>query len=513
MKTLQNDIYLYGRNSHKNADFNVWMGFPGPESFALSSLGFLWMYKSLDETDDINVKAVYTDTYALPKQKPDMIGFSFTFDMDFINIFKMIENFDLQLYNRKEDDPLIFAGGPVVTANPKPYSKFFDFFIIGDGENLNLEVAKLCKLNSAKSKSEKLELLSKLEGVYVPSLEQKCVKKVTNSIDKCIYTPVISNKAFFKNTFIVEVERGCANKCGFCLASYLNLPIRFTQYQDIIDKIEMGLKYTDKIALLGAQITAHPKFKEICNYIYKQIEQGKKINMSISSMRVDAFSPEVVKTLVAAGQKNTTLAIEAGSETLRKLINKNLSEEQIFSAVDVAVKNGLKGFKFYGMLGLPTETYQDLDEMIMLAKKIKQKYKSFDISFGFSSFVPKPNTPFQWCGREDTKSLEKKVAYLKKELHKLGIKAQFSSIKWDYYQAVLSRGDESLCDYLVDVYKNNSTLGAFKNYAKNKINTDFFALNNYNYETKFPWDFIEIKPGKEFLIKESKRLLEDWCMV
>lgn len=516
-KQINSDIYLYKRNPYKKADFNVWMAFPGPEAFALSSLGFLWMYKSIDETKNINIEPIYQDTKTtvIPQENVDLFGFSFSFDMDFFNIFSMIEKYGyaLKASARDENSPLIFAGGPVVTANPKPYKDFFDFFIIGDGEDLNLIVTNICKEQKGKSKFEILKHLSEIDGVYVPSMNQKTVKKVTKRLSECIYTPVISDRAFFKNTFILEVERGCANRCGFCLASYLNLPVRFVPYEEIISKIETGLKHTNKIALLGAQITAHPQFKEICNYIYNKIQNGQKINMSISSMRVDAFSPEIVRALVAAGQKNTTLAIEAGSERLRRVINKNLTEEQIFNAIEIAHQNGLKGFKFYGMIGLPTETQEDLQEMVELAKKIKSKYKGFDISFGFSSFVPKPNTPFQWCGRENTKSLEKKAEYLKKELHKTGVKSQIASIKWDYYQAVLSRGDETFTEYLIDVYRQQASLGAFKSAAKGKINTDYFALCNYEYNKILPWDFIDIKPGKEFLIQESKKLLENRCIV
>lgn len=488
----------------------MWMAFPGPESFALSSLGFLWMYKSIDETDDINIEMLFQDTKStkIHKENVDVIGFSFTFDMDFLTIFQMLEKygFAIKSSQRDEDSPLIFAGGPVITANPMPYVNFFDFFIIGDGEDANLQAVRICKENKGKPKSEILKILSEVEGIYVPSIN-KSVKKITKKLSECIYTPIISENAFFKNTFILEVERGCANRCGFCLASYLNLPMRFVPYEDIINTIELGLKHTDKIALLGAQITAHPRFKDICKYIYEKIQNGQEISMSISSMRVDAFCPEIVKTLVAAGQKNTTLAIEAGSERLRRVINKNLTEDQIFNAIEIAHENGLKGFKFYGMIGLPTETQADLDELIALAKRIKKKYKGFDISFGFSSFVPKSNTPFQWFGRENTKSLEKKAEYLKKELHKLGIKSQFGSIKWDYYQAVLSRGDENLSDYLLEVYEKGGAIGAFKSAAKNKFDTDYYALENYPYEHNFAWDIIDINPGKEFLIKESKRLL------
>lgn len=490
------------------------MAFPGPESFALSSLGYLWMYKSLDEADGIKVEPVFedTNTTVICASNLDMVAFSYSFDMDIFNIFKMLEkhNIPFKYEDRGEKDPLIFAGGPVVTANPMPYSKFFDFFIIGDGEDLNLKVVQICRENRDKTKAEKLQILSEVEGVYVPSFSAHKVKKVTKKLSKCIYTPIISENAYFKNTFIMEIERGCANMCGFCLASYLNTPIRFVDYDTIINTINTGLKYTDKIALLGAQLTSHPRFKDICNYIYDKIISGRKISMSISSMRVDAFSPEIVKTLVAAGQKNTTLAIEAGSERLRKFINKNLSEEQIFNAVKIAKEYGLKGFKFYGMIGLPTETMQDIDEIIKLAKRIKNAFKGFEITFGFSSFVPKPNTPFQWYGRESTKSLEKKAEYIRKELHKIGIPAQFSSIKWDYYQAVLSRGDESLSDYIIDVYKKGAKLGAFKSCAKNKVDTDYFALENYSFDKTLPWDIIDIAPGKEKLIAENKRLNDNY---
>jgi radical SAM superfamily enzyme YgiQ (UPF0313 family) len=209
----------------------------------------------------------------------------------------------------------------------------------------------------------------------------------------------------------------------------------------------------------------------------------------------------------ACGQHNLTLGIEAGSERLRKVINKNLTREQIFNAVDIAHKNGLKGLKFYGMLGLPTETYDDINEMIKLAKELKAKYKGFDITFGVSTFVPKPNTPFQWIGRENSVSLEKKAEYLKKEMHKIGVKVNISSVKWDYWQAVLSRGDEKITDFLIEVWKDNGKLGAYKKAAKRlNIDTDYYAYGKWNFEDNLPWDFIELNPGKDFLINENKKL-------
>lgn len=506
------ETFLYSPIIKKQCDFNMWFVFPGPEAFAMSSLGFLWLYKAIDQIDGVNIERIYSDTTTtrIMREKINLIGMSFTFDMDFLEIFKFLEHnkYKIKADERKEKDPLIFAGGPVVSANPEPYKEIFDFIIIGDGEGVNEEVVQTCRNLQNKSKREILLALANIEGVYVPSLHPQSVKKRTIKLTKCIYTPIISDKAFFPNTFILEVERGCANRCGFCLASYLNLPIRFVEYDKIIEAIELGLKHTNKIALLGAQITAHPRFKDICKYIENKIDSGENIEMSVSSLRVDSFTPEIVTTLVKAGQKNLTLAIEAGSERLRKVINKNLKEEQIYKAVEVAQACGLKGIKFYGMIGLPTERDEDIEEIVNLSKRLKTHCKGFDISFGFSTFVPKANTPFQWCGREEEKSLEQKSKYLKKAIHQIGIQAHISSAKWDYYQAVLSRGDDKLTDYLIEVYKLGGKLGAFKSCAqKMNINTDYYANANYSYEQTLPWDFIQTKPGKDFLIEESNRLL------
>lgn len=504
------ETFLYNPIMQKNAEFKMLLAFPGCEAFALSSLGYLWMFKTIDEISDVNIQRIYSDSENLVNiSNIDLVGYSFTFDTDFLEIFKMFEKYNIPFKSseRASEFPLIFAGGPVVTANPEPYSQIFDFFVIGDGEDVNLQVVNLCKCCSGKSKEDILRELANVEGIYVPRFSNR-VKKLTKRLETTIYTPILSEKAFFANTFIIEIARGCANRCGFCLASYLNLPLRFMPYEDIIKDIELGLSYTNKIALLGAQLSAHPQFEKICEYVYEKIQNGNKIEMSVSSLRVDAITPKILKTLTAAGQKNITLAIEAGSERLRRVINKNLREEQIMSAVETAVNAGLKGFKFYGMLGLPTETQEDLDEMVLLAKKIKQKYKGFDISFGFSTFVPKPHTPFERFGREDTKSLELKADYVKRELHKIGVSSSVSSAKWDYWQAVLSRGDNSFTDFLIDIYKLGGKLGAFKASAeKHGIDADYYALENYPEDKELPWDFIDIKLGKEFLKTECQRLI------
>lgn len=505
------EIYLYEPKLNKDADYNVFMAFPECESFSLSSLGYMWLFKQIDEQPDINVERISTDTTKtkINPKDVDAIGFSFSFDMDFLNVFAILEKYGIPLKSseRGDDSPIVFAGGPVITDNPLPYNKIFDYMIIGDGDTLNLNAIRVCKQNKEKPKKEILTELAKLNGVYVPGISTSVVKN-TSSLSDCIYTPIITDKSFFPETFIIEVSRGCYNRCGFCVASYLNLPVRFVDYQTIIKKIDLGLKYTNKIALLGALISSHPRFEEICDYIYNRIENGENIEMSVSSLRADAITPKVIKTLVAAGQKHSTIAIEAASERLRKVVNKNLTEKQIFDAVRVMRENGLYGVKIYSMIGIPTETQEDIDEFIRLGNDLKCANKGFDITFSFSTFVPKPHTPFQWCGKENIKSLEKKQKYLAKELHKIGVKSKFSSPKWDYYQAVLSRGDSLFTDFLIDVYKEGGKLGAYKAAAKkHKIDTDSFAEGNIDINQKLPWDFILLNPCKEFLQKEYMRLM------
>lgn len=481
------------------------MAYPACEAFALSSLGFMWLYKLADETSGVNVKRIYTDSNENISNNSDAIAFSLSFDFDFMGVFEILEKSKIPFYSKERGEkyPLIFAGGPVITTNFTPYKKFFDFFIIGDGETVFLNVLEILK--EKMPKIETLQKLASIEGVYVPNISTN-VKKVTENLSSVIYTPILSDSSYFKDTFIIEVSRGCMNRCAFCTASYLNLPYRFNQYEKIIDSIELGLKNTNKIALLGAQVSAHPMFDSIIKYLEDKIDSGLNIELGISSLRTDTVTPKLVQTLIKGGQKTSTIAIEAASERLRKFINKNLKNEQIYDAVRVSRENGLKGLKIYSMIGIPTETQEDIEEFINLAKTLKAQNKGFNLTFSFSTFVPKPHTPLQWDIREDSKLLEKKQKYLEKEFAKLGIETKFSSIKWDYWQTVLSRGDESLTELMLEVYKNGGKLGAYKAAVKNlKIDINK-SIEGFDINDPLPWDIIEIYPSKDLLINERKRL-------
>ena len=490
------DKFLYKRNT---GDYNLLMAFPAVESFALASLGYLWLFKIADTFEGINAQRASTDNIPYIENL-NAIAFSLSFDFDFAGTFEIMEKLNIPLFAKERNDnyPIIFAGGPAITMNPRPYEAFFDFMLIGDGEENFKQILEILKENN--NKQEILKLISEIEGVYFPSNN---TKKVSANLKEVIYTPIISDKSYFKNTFIIEISRGCMNRCAFCTASYTNLPYRYYEYEKIIKTIEYGLKETNKIALLGAQISAHPQFREIMKHIRKKIETGSPIELGISSLRTDAVSPDIIKTLVLGGQRHSTIAIEAASERLRKFINKNLSEDQILRAVSVARENGLKGLKVYSMIGIPYENEDDINEFLNLAKKIKAQNKGFNIEFSFSSFVPKPQTPFQREKREDTGTLEKRQKYLEKEFGKIGVAAKFSSIKWDYWQSIISRGGVELAPFLVEVYKNGNKLGSYKA-AQKKLNLEFKL--SFSPEETLPWEIIEFYPSQNLLKNEYNRL-------
>ena len=275
------DTVLYNRPI-KNPEINIWMAFPAIESFGMSSLGYMSIVKTLDMRADYFVEKIFTDTkntQLLPSQV-DVMGFSVSFEIDFLGMFSILDKYSIPLKSaeRNENHPLIFGGGPVLTANPEPFCEFFDFIIVGDAENIDKNVIDVIKENKTLSKTEILQKLSELKGIYVPSLtvytEKEGVKnkdgsdfsveKISSPLSNCITTPVLSDKSFFSNTYVIEIVRGCPQRCAFCIASYLNMPYRYCDSDKIIESIDEGLKHTNKIALLGALITAHPEFDKIC---------------------------------------------------------------------------------------------------------------------------------------------------------------------------------------------------------------------------------------------------------
>ncbi|MDD3014691.1 MAG: radical SAM protein [Candidatus Gastranaerophilales bacterium] len=514
----------------------LWFCFPSTYMIGMSSLGYLNLFKILDQNKTVYPERIFVDTETTVHNSKDieLAGFSFSFELDFLGFFRIFSKYNIPFRSkdRTSDHPIIFGGGPVLTANPEPYADFFDVITLGDGEEVLTELINAYEeVRYLENRREKLAHLAQIRGIYVPSLydveyntddtirayirnnpkaPEILTKRCVETLTDCIYSPILTEKTMFSDMFLVETSRGCPRRCAFCLASYLNLPARFPEFKSIINSIDIGLNNSNKIGLLGALITEHPEFDRICDHIlFKRKE--KEFELSVSSLRADKITPFMIKTLVKCGQKNTTIAIEAGSERLRKVINKNLSEEEIRNSIKTARENGLSGLKIYGMIGLPTETQDDIIELVDLMNKLKKENKGFKLTLSISSFVPKAHTPFQWERREDTKELQEKNDYLKKELHKLGIEFKPTSVKWDYIQTVLSRGDRRISHLLEKVFAYGGSLGSWGRSYKEVIDGqdcptyDWYALRKRDYNEILPWDFIDAGVDKEILIKEHQK--------
>lgn len=527
---MTDEKFLYDRRlCNTDNCLNVWLAFPGPYNFGMSALGFLTVFETMDKNPYINIERIFTDTdkTRIDIRKLDLFGFSFSFELDFLAIFKILEKYNIPFNSKDRDDsyPLIYAGGPVVSSNPEPFAQIFDYIELGDSENKTIKITETIRQNKNKTKKELLKVLSEIEGVYVPSLTKfdkntgmrtldgkpYIVKKSTDMLKGiCITSPILTEKSFFKNTFILEIARGCPQRCSFCNTAHINYPYRVCDKNIIFEKIENALKYTHKLAFLGASIASHPDFEEICRYILQKCEQYDDLELSVSSLRADGVSDLVTKTLVKCKQKHATIALEAGSERLRNIINKNISDAGFKQTVKTLRENGFKGVKIYGMIGLPTETQEDIQALVDFANELKQENKGFEISFGFSTFVPKAHTPFQFVQKENSKSLDKKYEFLKKEMHKIGIKISVSSTTWDYYQTLFSRGGRELFEYIVKVYEDGGNIGAFKSVMKTFIkedkNIDFddIVYSKRKYDANNPWDFIQQPVSKDILIKNCK---------
>jgi radical SAM superfamily enzyme YgiQ (UPF0313 family) len=518
MQKVIKETYLYTPAVKKPDAVDVYCCFPSTYYVGMSSLGYLGIYYLLDARPEIKPHRVFTDTENFNISKNALMSFSFSFELDFLQIFKMLTHYNIPLKKevRDEKHPLIFAGGPVITANPEPFADFFDFFVIGDAEDVIIDAIMEIYENQTFSKIEKLEKLARIKGIYVPEfydvqynkdftinnihpirsdLDKEIIKATYMKNDKCIHSSILTENTVFSNTFLVEVERGCSAKCHFCVASYLNLPVRMPPEELIIEVLEKGLKYTRKIGLLGALITEHPQFENILDYLYLQ-HQNEPIKLTTSSLRADKINDKIAAILHACDQKQITISVEAGSENLRNKINKQLSNDAIYKCIETCLNNNIRTIKMYAMVGLPEETNSDIEEMIDFIKGIKTKYSSIEVILSLNSFIPKAHTPYQRKQVVEYSECKARMDYIKKNLLKY-VKVRVSSSKWDAIQAVLSRGDRRLGDILINAYNYGNSLGSFNRAFKEVIDRapskEWYANRARNAGEILPWEHIQFK--------------------
>jgi radical SAM superfamily enzyme YgiQ (UPF0313 family) len=439
-------------------------------------------------------------------------------------------NIPILASERDDSHPIIFGGGPVLTANPEPYAAFFDCVLLGDGEEMlgnftNKIIEARQQLGPGRAPRETLlEILAaSVPGVYVPQFYQPVyastgdgddekddqlgnfmgvelingnappvVQKQTYRGGDLAASTVVSPRMAWENIFMVEVVRSCPEMCRFCMASYLTLPFRSAPLEEsLIPTIEKGLEVTDRLGLLGASVTQHPEFNKLLTWLMQP--EREHIRLSIASVRTNTVTHELTSALAARGTKSLTVAVESGSPRVRRIVNKKLEQEDIIKAAVVAQEGGLQGLKLYGMVGVPGEEESDVDETISMMLAIKKAAPRLRLTLGCSTFVPKAHTPFQWYGVRT--EAEKRLKRIEKALVKEGIAFRPESYKWSVQQAVLSRGDRRLTAALLAARGQGDSLGVFRKAAKEVSDVmpplEYYWQRDYDPEVPLPWSHLE----------------------
>ena len=495
------------------------LAFPNTYTVGMTSLGYQNAWKLFNQSEDVNVTRWFTDIQEParrlgPGTQPSYVGFSFSWELDYKNIFAILEknNIPLHAKDRSENDPLVFCGGQVPNANPEPFCENFDFFLIGDLEVLAEDlIKKIIEIRDLK-REEKLNELSKLLGVYVPQCKGVACNAPTKrqtARGNLASSSILTENCVWPNTFIVEVVRSCPELCRFCLASYGSLPFRTPNVKEsLIPIIEFGLKHTNKIGLLGASVTQHPHFEDLLDHLLTK----ENINVQIASVRADTITKKIAEGLYKLGSKSLTMAVETGSERLRNIINKKVSNETIIKSIETIYNAGFNGIKLYGMVGLPFETQDDLNKTIDFLKEVKLKNKTKKLTWGCSVFVPKAQTPFQWFGVDA--NAPEKLKLLAKELHQIGVEFKPESYRWSCIQALISRGDRSINKILELAYRYGNTLGSFNKAIRecqDEIDSDKFIFKTWDVEARLtaplPWDNVQGYLNKEIVLDHAKALV------
>lgn len=488
--------------------------FPNEYTVGITSLGYQVVWATLAMRSDVQVSRLFTDIHEQLPRTPELVGFSVSWELDYVNILNILESLKIPIRAnlRSDSDPLIFGGGPVLTANPEPYADFFDIILLGDGENLLENLIEAYKEVRSSDRSSQLKYLAQVPGVYVPSLYtvtyadptgsissiQPLVADIPNRVEKQTYrgntlstSTVVTEKAAWENIYMVEVVRSCPEMCRFCLASYLTLPFRTASLNSLIPAIERGLQFTERIGLLGASVTQHPEFESLLEYLSKP--QFDQVRLSIASVRTNTVTVNLAQTLAKRDTRSLTIAVESGSEKVRRIINKKLANDEIIQAAINAKAGGLSSLKLYGMVGIPGEGMEDLEQTVTMMRDIKKAAPGLRLTLGCSTFVPKAHTPFQWYGVNS--QAEKRLQFLQKKLKPQGINFRPESYNWSIIQALLSRGDRRLSRLLELTRHYGDTLGsyrrAFKELRGQIPELDYYVHHNWSREQVLPWSHIQ----------------------
>lgn len=550
------------------ADIDIRFAFCFPDTYeiGMSHLGIKILYGLFNERKDTWCERVYapwTDMEALmrengiplyaleskdPINKFDFVGFTLQYEMSYTNVLNMLDlgNIPLLAKDRGENDPLVCGGGPC-SYNAEPITDFFDFFTMGEGEEVMTEVLDAYAEHKKRggTRKEYLEKIANIEGVYVPAFydveynmdgtvksvtpnnenaKPIVTKRIINDMDKVYYPTnfIVPNIEIVHDRIMLEVFRGCTRGCRFCQAGMIYRPVREKSPERLLGLAEDMIKNTgyEEISLTSLSTSDYSGLEPMCNGLL-DITKPKNINLSLPSLRIDNFSLELMEKV---RHKGLTFAPEAGTQRLRDVINKNITEDDITHSTRLAFEGGYNGVKLYFMMGLPTETDEDIEGISDLATLVADQYfavpkekraKGLRITVSTSCFVPKPFTPFQWEPMDTMANLERKQEILQKKIRSRSIKYNWHDADVSYLEAVFARGDRKLNKVMLEAHKQGVKFDSWAEFfsydkwmeifEKCGIDPDFYAIRKREYDEVLPWDHISIGVSKNFMINESKK--------
>lgn len=503
---------LYEKNlfqkDYRKVDVRLGLCYPNVYNAAMSSLGYNILYNLINEREDTWCeRIIYPDVKSLESNTPlnhfNIISFTIQFEEDYFNLLEILRDsrIPLKRENRGENDPLIIAGGPCASANPMPLSDYIDLFVIGEGENTINELLDIYK----NSPNNDLEKFLDVKGVYIPEFDNEVRIQIMDDMDSIYHIthPIISKsddetyQSVFNNSIMLNVSRGCTRGCRFCMAGYLYRPMRQTSWEKLIDIAVENRNNTglNKVTLIGAAVSDYADLDKLIRGLEKEGFQ-----ISTPSLRIESITNETLKSLKKSGLRTITLAPESTGR-LRKVINKDILEEQIFTVIKNASDLDFN-IKLYFLIGIPGESMDDIHELCEYMKKIAHTHKNPKrVKFSVNPVIPKPHTPLQWEGY-DFKDIKKKTRYIQKEMKNYNIKCE--SPKKGLVQYILSCGDRSVSTLIEKSLTKQPTLKEWRQITP-----------NYDIDDVLPWKRIDTGVSERFLKTENRRLRNlkqtPWC--
>jgi radical SAM superfamily enzyme YgiQ (UPF0313 family) len=564
---IANEKVLYER--HRGGDISVCVVYPNIYRLAMANLGFQAIYHIFESTRRIDADRAFlpdadervairgrsAQLVSFERGRPltdfEIIAFSISFETDYLNVLTLLQMAGIPLRRcdrAGRNYPLIIAGGSAVFLNPEPLADFIDLFLIGEGEEMVPEFLTAYEHERRQADSpanffsgqDSLQVLARVGGAYLPDYfqpefddtgrigtvayrgpgEPRVRRRMIRDLDRFTTASLIlTEESVFGDMYLIEASRGCQWGCRFCAAGFMYRPIRYRSPQKLITEAARGLGERSVIGLVGAEMASVPGVADIATMV---AENGGRL--SPSSLKADCISPRLAAALRRNGNRSVTVAPEAGSERMRKVINKNLTEPQILEAVSMLAGEGIENLKLYFMVGLPEEHDEDVLEIARLTGKILERARAQQNSIGhvtvsLNPFVPKPWTPFQWDPMEDPQSIKRKVGLLRLELRRLGgsaIELDAESPRDAYFQTLVSRGDRRVGAILERLsaagYEEAGPIWQELRRIKREAaagsslpDPDFFVTRRYAHDEILPWDFIDHHIHKWFLLSERKK--------